>query len=126
GIRDARRFVSGLRAAARLKPVVVLKSGRHGPGVRAAVSHTGALASADDAFQAALERAGAVRVYSIGQLFALAQMLGSGARARGKRLAVVSNAGGPGVMAADRAVDVGVELAELGPETLSALDAVLP
>lgn len=126
GIHDARRFMSGLRAAARVKPVVVLKSGRHGPGMRAAISHTGALASADDAFEAALGRAGAVRVNSIGQLFALAQMLGSGARARGKRLAVVSNAGGPGVMAADRAVDVGVELVELGDATLQALDAVLP
>ncbi len=126
GIHDSRRFVSGLRAAARLKPVVVLKSGRHGPGVQAAVSHTGALASADDAFEAALERAGAVRVHSIGQLFALAQMLGAGARARGHRLAVVSNAGGPGVMAADRAADLGVELARLSEQTLAELDALLP
>ncbi len=126
GIHDARRFVSGLRAAARLKPVVVLKSGRHGPGIQAAISHTGALASADDAFEAALERAGAVRVYSIGQLFALAQMLGAGARARGNRLAVVSNAGGPGVMAADRAFELRVELVDFEEPTLARLNAALP
>lgn len=126
GVRHARRFMSGLRAAARMKPVVVLKAGRHEAASQAARSHTGALVGSDDAFDAALARAGAVRVPSIGQLFSTAQALASGCRVQGNRLAIVTNAGGPGVMATDRAVDLGVEVVSLSRSTLDALDQHLP
>jgi acetyltransferase len=126
GVRSARRFVSALRAAARTKPVVVMKAGRHPIGVRAAVSHTGALVGADDVFDAALRRTGAVRVTSIGQLVAAAQALSSRIRPGGDRLAIVTNGGGPGVLAADWAADLGLQLAELSKSTIDALTAVLP
>jgi len=126
GIRDARRFMSGLRVAARMKPVIVVKAGRHQAGSRAAVSHTGALVGADDVFDAALARAGAVRAFTIEQLFAAAQILSSGARAEGRRLAIVTNGGGPGVLATDRAVELGLGLSELAPATLERLNAALP
>jgi len=126
GVGNARAFMSGLRLAARLKPVVVVKAGRRGEGSRAAMSHTGALVGADDVFEAALQRAGVVRAMTIEQLFAAAQLLATHYRVQGKRLAIVTNAGGPGVMATDRAVDLGVELAGLGEETLRRLDEALP
>jgi acetyltransferase len=126
GMNHARRFMSGLRAAARVKPVIVVKAGRHGAGLRAAQSHTSALVAADDVFDAALRRAGAVRAHSIDQLFAAAQLLASHHRMRGDRLAIVTNGGGPAVMAVDRAADLGLQLAELSPETLQVLDKVLP
>ena len=126
GIRDARRFLSSLRAAARVKPVIVMKVGRHPAGSRAAVSHTGAIVGSDDVFDAAVRRAGAVRVGSIGQLVAAAQALASHVRPRGERLAVITNGGGPGVMAADRAADLGLSLAQLSPATVEALRAALP
>jgi len=126
GVRDARRFVSGLRAAARLKPVIVVKAGRHGAGRKAAASHTASMVGSDAVFEAALRRAGAVRAMTVGQLFAAAQLLATHHRVRGNRLAIVTNAGGPGVLAADRAADLGVDLAELDPKTLAKLDEVLP
>lgn len=126
GIRDARRFMSGLRVAARFKPVVVVKAGRHAEGSRAALSHTGALVGADDVFDAALMRAGAVRATTIEQLFAAAQLLAAEHRVGGNRLAIVTNAGGPGVLATDRAVDLGIKIAALAPATLAALDRALP
>jgi acetyltransferase len=126
GIRDARRFMSALRAAARVKPVIVMKGGRHPSGARAAVSHTGAMVGADDVFDAAIRRTGAVRVTTIGQLVAAAQALSSHVRPRGDRLAIVTNGGGPGVLAADRATDLGVPLAELSPQTIEGLKQVLP
>jgi acetyltransferase len=126
GIRHVRSFMSGLRVAARLKPVVVVKAGRHAEGSRAAMSHTGALVGADDAFDAALARAGAVRAMTIEQLFAAAQLLATEHRVRGHRLAIVTNAGGPGVLATDRAVDLGVELATLSEPTVEKLNGVLP
>ena len=126
GMNHARPFMSGLRAAARVKPVIVLKAGRHAAGSRAAQSHTGALVAADDAFDAALRRAGAVRTDSIVQLFAAAQLLASHHRMRGDRLAIVTNGGGPAVMAVDRAADLGLQLAELAPATVQALDKLLP
>jgi acetyltransferase len=126
GIRDARRFMSGLRGAARMKPVIVIKAGRHAEGSRAALSHTGALVGADDVFDAALQRAGVVRARTIEQLFAAAQLLATRHRLRGNRLAIITNAGGPGVMATDRAVEQDIRLAELGAATLAALDEVLP
>jgi len=126
GIRDARRFLSSLRAAARVKPVIVMKVGRHPAGSRAAVSHTGAIVGADDVFDAAVRRAGVVRVSSIGQLVAAAHALASRIRPQGDRLAVITNGGGPGVMAADRAADLGLPLAELSVATVEALRRVLP
>ncbi|AGA34552.1 Acetyl-CoA synthetase (ADP-forming) alpha and beta chains, putative [Thioalkalivibrio nitratireducens DSM 14787] len=126
GIRHSRRFISGLRAAARMKPVIVIKSGRYAEGSRAAMSHTGALVGADDVFDAALERAGAVRAQTVQQMFSAASILSSGARVRGNRLAIVTNAGGPGVMATDRAVELDVAMAEFGATTMKRLDAALP
>ncbi|MCB1802077.1 MAG: acetate--CoA ligase family protein, partial [Gammaproteobacteria bacterium] len=126
GVSDARSFMSGLRVAARLKPVIVVKSGRNESGTRAAVSHTGALVGSDDVFDAAVQRAGAVRVQTVNQLFAAAQTLASNTRVEGPGLAIVTNGGGPGVMAADRASDLQVPLAELAPETIDKLSKVLP
>ncbi|HEY0719931.1 MAG TPA: bifunctional acetate--CoA ligase family protein/GNAT family N-acetyltransferase [Gammaproteobacteria bacterium] len=126
GIHNARSFVSAIRAAARVKPVIVLKVGRHAAGSKAALSHTGALVGADDVFAAALRRAGVVRGMRIGHLFAAATTLASHYRAKGGRLAIVTNGGGPGVMASDRAADLAIPLAELTPATLERLNSVLP
>lgn len=125
-VGDARRFLSGLRAAARLKPVIVMKVGRHREGYRAASSHTGSLVGQDDAFDAALGRAGAVRVPTIGQLFAAAELLAAGHRLRGDNIAVVTNGGGPGIIATDLLVDRGLKLAELAPATITRLSEQLP
>jgi acetyltransferase len=126
GFRDARRALSALRAAARVKPVVALKVGRYAGGSRAATSHTGALVGSDAVFDAALRRAGTVRVKTYTQLFAAARALASGRYPAGDRLAIVTNGGGPGVVAADSAAENGVTLAELSPETLARLDKALP
>lgn len=126
GVSDARSFISGLRVAARLKPVIVVKSGRSESGTRAAVSHTGALMGGDEVFDAAIKRAGAVRVTTVSQLFAAAKTLASGTRVTGSRLAVLTNGGGPGVMAADRAGDLHVPLGDLSKATVEQLSAVLP
>jgi acetyltransferase len=126
GVRSARRFVSALRAAARVKPVILMKVGRHPAGSRAAVSHTGAIVGLDDVFDAVVKRAGVVRVTTIGQLVAAAQALAAHVRPQGDRLAVVTNGGGPGVMAADRAADLGIPLAQLSPPTIQALKQSLP
>jgi acetyltransferase len=129
GIRDARGFLSALRVAARAKPVVVLKAGRYRAGKQAASSHTGALAGNDQVFDAALARSGAVRVRSSFQLFAAARLLADPriSRAlRGERLAIITNGGGPAVVAADSVAEAGLTLAQLSPRTIAALDAVLP
>jgi acetyltransferase len=126
GVQRARGFMSALRAAARIKPIFVVKAGRHEAGSKAAFSHTGALVGADDVFDAALQRAGVVRVNTIVQLFSAAQALSTNFRPSGNRLAIVTNGGGPGVMASDRAVDLGVALATLSEQTLSDLNAGLP
>ncbi|MBI3901329.1 MAG: bifunctional acetate--CoA ligase family protein/GNAT family N-acetyltransferase [Nitrosomonadales bacterium] len=126
GIRKARGFMSALRAAARSKPIFVIKVGRHQAGSRAVQSHTGALVGSDNVFDAALRRAGVVRVMSIGGLFSAAQSLASRHHYSGNRLAIVTNGGGPGVMAIDRAVDLGVTVANLSEQTISRLNEVLP
>lgn len=126
GIQDARSFMSGLRAAARSKPVIVLKVGRHSRGSQAASTHTGAMIGSDEVFDAALERAGVVRTMAFGQLFAAAEILSSSKRVSGNRLAIVTNGGGPGVLATDRAEDLGVEIATLSDATLQQLDQRLP
>lgn len=126
GIHDARRFMSALRAAARVKPVIALKVGRYASGSKAASSHTGALVGSDEVFDAALRRAGTVRVKTYTQLFAAARALASSPFPRGERLAIVTNGGGPGVMAADSAAENAVPLATLSEETLRQLDQALP
>ena len=126
GIHHARSFMSGLRAAARVKPVITLKVGRHMSGSRAAMSHTGALVGSDAVFESALRRAGVVRGMRIGDLFSAATTLTSMLSVKGERLAIVTNGGGPGVMATDRATDLGMSLAQLSKETLAQLNTVLP
>jgi len=126
GIVGARRFMSALRAAARVKPVVVMKSGRHVTGQGDTAFHTGSLVGADDVFDAAMRRAGVLRIRDFSELYTAAATLGAGVRVRGRRLAIVSNAGGPGTIAADRAQDRGLTVAELGAESLQRLAAELP
>lgn len=126
GVGSARRFLSGLRAAARIKPVVVLKAGRAEELTGAAATHTGFLLGSDDVFESALRRAGAVRADTLPQLFAAAELLSERLRTRGPRLAIVTNAGGVGVLAADHCAQRGLTLATLTPPTLQALDAILP
>jgi len=125
-ISAARKFMSAARAAARNKPVIVVKSGRSMQGQRAAASHTGALAGADWVVDAAIRRAGMLRVDTLQDLFLAAETLARWRDNRAERLLVLTNGGGAGVMAADAAAGVGIELAELGPATLAKLDAVLP
>jgi acetyltransferase len=115
GIRNARRFMSALRAAANAKPVVVLKAGRKPAGNAAALTHSGAKVGSDDVFAAALRRAGAVRVRSFVELFSAAKCLASRYRPVGKRLAIVTNGGGPGVLAADWISELGLTLGRLSP-----------
>ncbi|OZA42891.1 MAG: GNAT family N-acetyltransferase, partial [Hydrogenophilales bacterium 17-61-76] len=126
GIRDARRFMSALRATSRFKPIVMVKVGRHAAGSKAVQSHTGALVGSDAVFDALVRRAGVVRVNTILQLFASARALSTHIQPGGNRLAIVTNGGGPGVMATDLAVELGVRMAELSPATIEALNAVLP
>ncbi|WP_070401095.1 bifunctional acetate--CoA ligase family protein/GNAT family N-acetyltransferase [Hydrogenophaga sp. PML113] len=123
-VKQARKFMSAARAAARNKPVVLVKSGRRPDGARAAASHTGALAGSDPVFDAAVRRAGMLRVDTLEALFDAAQTLARVHRWRGPRLAVLTNGGGAGVLAADT-LGSG-ELATLSPDTLAALDAGLP
>ena len=126
GIKDARRFVSALRAAARVKPVLLIKVGRHPAGSQAALMHSGATVGEDAVFDAALRRAGVIRLYNMGQLFAAANALFSHFRPRGNRLAIITNGGGPGVMAADRAADLRIPQATLSNATISKLNEFLP
>jgi acetyltransferase len=121
GIRSARRFMSALRAAAYAKPVVVMKAGRQPAGTRAALTHSGSIVGSDDVFDAALRRAGVVRVRAFTQLFSAAKCLASRFRPVGRRLAIVTNGGGPGVLAADWAGEIGLEVAHLGADTQAAL-----
>jgi acetyltransferase len=119
-LRDARSFLSGLRAAARTKPVIVLKAGRHPASIGAGDIEP------DRVFEAALKRAGTVRVHTYAQLFASARILASGRIPRRNRLAIVTNGRGPGLLAIDRAAETGVVLADLSAATRSALLALLP
>ncbi len=125
-ITNARKFMSAARAAARMKPVIVVKAGRHAEGARAAASHTGALAGSDAVYDAAFRRAGMLRVFTLEELFDAAETLAMHCRPGGDRLAILTNGGGIGVLAADAVIDRGARLAELTPETLDRLDRVLP
>ncbi|MBM3340609.1 MAG: bifunctional acetate--CoA ligase family protein/GNAT family N-acetyltransferase [Betaproteobacteria bacterium] len=125
-IGAARKFMSASRAAARNKPVLVVKAGRAPEGARAAASHTGALAGADDVYDAALRRAGMLRVNTIQELFDTVQTLARAQPVAGKCLAIMTNGGGPAVMAADALSLAGGTLAALSPQTIARLDAALP
>jgi acetyltransferase len=126
GIRNARSFMSAMRAAARIKPVILIKVGRHAAGSKAAMSHTASLVGADDVFDAAVSRIGVVRVQTVTQLFTAAKALSCGFRPVGNRLAIVTNGGGPGVMATDRAADLGLAMATLSDATVEYLNQYLP
>lgn len=126
GIRNSRRFMSALRSAARIKPIILLKAGRHAAGSAAVKVHSGMIAGSDIVFDAAVRRSGVVRVQNIGQLFYASKALASKFRPQGKRLAIITNGGGPGAMAADRAGDMDIPLAELSAETMKTLNATMP
>jgi acetyltransferase len=125
-ITAARKFMSAARAAARNKPVLVVKAGRVAEGARAAASHTGALAGSDDVYDAAIRRAGMLRVFSTDNLFDAVETLARARPLTGDRLAIMTNGGGPGVMATDALIGAQGRLASLSQETLSRLDAILP
>jgi acetyltransferase len=125
-IKDARKFMSAARAAARVKPVVVVKSGRMAQGARAAATHTGALAGSDAVYDAAFRRAGMLRVSDLRELFDCAETLGRAGPPPGNRLAILTNGGGIGVLAIDRLVELGGVPAAIAPEIREKLDAVLP
>ncbi|MCW9034737.1 MAG: GNAT family N-acetyltransferase [Rhodospirillales bacterium] len=125
-IHENRNFMSAARAAARNKPVLAIKSGRHEEGAKAAASHTGALAGADFVYDAAFRRAGMLRVYDFEELFAAVETLSRGRRPNGERLAILTNGGGLGVLAVDNLIGLGGKLAELSEETLTQLNEVLP
>ncbi len=125
-IKDARKFMSAARAAARAKPVIVVKSGRNAQGAKAALTHTGALAGSDAVYDAAFRRAGLLRVLDLDELFAAAETLGHQATLSGERLAILTNGGGVGVLAVDRLADLGGQLAAISPATMQKLDAALP
>jgi len=124
-IEREKAFMSALREAARRMPVVVLKSGRHKDSATAG-AHAASRAQPDDVFDAALERAGALRAKTVGQLFAVAEVLTSNTPTRGNRLCILTNGGGSGVLAADRAHDFGLDLPPPSQETMDALDAAVP
>lgn len=125
-IGNARDFLSAARELALYKPVIVLKAGRHVEGAMAAMSHTGAMAGSDDVLDAAFDRCGILRVKTIAELFYMAEVLSKQPRPTGPRLAIVTNAGGPGVLAADALADEGGELAAFAPQTIDELSTVLP
>jgi len=125
-IEESRKFMSAARAAARNKPVIVVKAGRSAAGQAAAASHTGALAGSDAVFDAAIARSGMLRVLTLHDLFLAAETLARFRDGRSNQLIVLTNGGGAGVMAADEAAALGVPLARLDEATLTRLDQVLP
>ncbi|WP_282604703.1 bifunctional acetate--CoA ligase family protein/GNAT family N-acetyltransferase [Pelagibius sp. Alg239-R121] len=125
-ITHARKFMSAARAAARSKPVIVIKGGRYAEGAKAAASHTGALAGSDAVYDAVFSRAGLLRVFSLEELFDAAETLATVRTVRGDRLAIATNGGGLGVLATDALIEQGGQLAELSSETIERLDGVLP
>ena len=126
GVGDARKFMSAAREFARRKPILILKPGRFAESARAAHSHTGAMAGDDAVYEAAFRRTGIVRVREIAELFDAAEVLDSKKLPAGPRLAIVTAAGGPGVMATDALIDLGGELAKLSEESMKQLNAFLP
>jgi acetyltransferase len=125
-VGDARSFLSAAREVALTKPIIVIKAGRSEAASRAAASHTGALTGSDEVLDAAFRRSGVLRVHNIADLFYMAEVLGRQPRPNGPRLTILTNAGGPAVLATDSLVANGGELAELSPESLGRLDEFLP
>jgi acetyltransferase len=125
-VGEARKLLSAAREVALSKPVIVLKVGRTGAAEQSASSHSGALAGSDEVLDAAFRRAGVLRVDTVAELFDMAEVLGKQARPSGPRLAIVTNAGGPGALAADALVAAGGEVAELGAPAKEALHRLLP
>jgi acetyltransferase len=126
GITDARKFMSAARHFARTKPIIVVKSGKFAESAKAVASHTGSFSGEDDVYDAAFKRAGIVRVEEIADLFNAAEVLGTQPLPKGPRLAVITNAGGPGVMATDALIARGGKLAKLSEKTMEMLNGVLP
>ena len=126
GITEARKFMSAARHFARTKPIIVVKSGKFAESAKAAASHTGSLSGEDDIYDAAFKRAGIVRVDEIADLFNSAEVLGTQPLPKGPKLAIITNAGGPGVMATDALISQGGKLAKLSQKSLDFLDGVLP
>ncbi|KPQ44376.1 MAG: acetate-CoA ligase subunit beta [Candidatus Methanoperedens nitroreducens] len=126
GITDARKFMSAARHFSRTKPIIVVKSGRSIESAKAAASHTGAITGEDMVYDAAFKRAGIVRVKDIADLFNCAEAIGKQPLPKGPNLAIITNAGGPGVMASDSIVSLGGKLAQLSSETIEKLNSVLP
>jgi acetyltransferase len=125
-VREARRFMSAARAFTRTKPIVVYKAGRFAESAQAAASHTGAMAGVDAVYEAAFQRAGMVRIYRAEDMFDCAELLARHRTPAGPRLAVITNAGGPGVMAADELLEHHGQLTKLSGQTIDQLSAVLP
>jgi acetyltransferase len=125
-VTNARKFMSAARIAARSKPVIVIKAGRFAETAKAVASHTGSLAGSDAVYDAAFRRAGMLRVFTLDELFAAAETLGSGRRIAGDRLAILTNGGGIGILATDELAAQNGKLAELSPGTQAMLEAVLP
>ncbi|MGF1473327.1 MAG: bifunctional acetate--CoA ligase family protein/GNAT family N-acetyltransferase [Rubrobacteraceae bacterium] len=125
-IGDARSFLSAAREVALAKPIIVMKAGRTEAAEKAAASHTGSLTGSDEVLDAAFQRSGVLRVDNISDLFNMAEILGKQPRPKGPRLTVVTNAGGPGVLAADALTQSGGKLAEISPNTMEALNGILP
>jgi acetyltransferase len=125
-ITDAKKFMSATKGFARAKPIIVIKSGRYKEGAKAASSHTGALAGEDIIYDAAFRRSGVVRVMDIMDLFNCSSILAKQPRPMGPNIAIVTNAGGPGVLATDSIIEKGGKLAQLSPETIEKLNKVLP
>ena len=126
GITEARKFMSAARHFARTKPIIVVKAGKFSESAKAVASHTGSLSGEDDIYDAAFKRAGIVRVEEIDDLFNAAEVLGTQPLPRGPRLAVITNAGGPGVMATDALIAKGGKLAKLSQKTMDVLNSILP
>jgi acetyltransferase len=125
-VGDARSFLTAAREVARSKPIIVIKAGRTQEAAQAASSHTGALAGSHEVFEAACRRCGVLSVSRIDELFAMAEVLAKQPRPQGPRLTILTNAGGPGVLATDALVGAGGTLAELSPQTMASLDQILP
>jgi acetyltransferase len=125
-VGDARSFLSAAREVSLTKPVIVIKAGRTAAAAKAAASHTGSMTGSDEVLDAAFRRTGVLRVNSIADIFFMSDVLAKQPRPRGKNLAILTNAGGPGVLATDALVAGGGELADLSPETMKAFDEFLP
>ncbi len=125
-IGDARSFLSAAREVALAKPIIVIKAGRTVAGGKAAASHTGSLTGSDDVLDAAFRRSGVLRVSNISDLFYMAEVLAKQPRPKGPRLTILTNAGGPAVLATDALITSGGELAEISPETFEELSRILP